>query len=79
MREGQFWQLFKSCLDQLPGNLAQVFMKRECIQPESDEICTTNGISVSKLNGLMYRARMCLPVVRMKTPMSPTNSDSVTA
>lgn len=79
MREGQFWQVFEPCPDPLPGNLARVFMMREYIQPESDEICTTDGNSVSKLNVLMYRARMRLLVVRMKTPMGPTNSDSVTA
>ena len=32
MREGQFWNVFESCLDKLPGNLARVFMMREYIQ-----------------------------------------------
>jgi len=60
MREGQFWHVFESCLDKLPGNLARVFMMREYIQLESDEICSTVGISVSNLNVIMYRARVRL-------------------
>jgi len=60
MREGQFWQVFESCLDKLPGDLARVFMMREYIELDSDEICSTVGISVTNLNVMMYRARMRL-------------------
>lgn len=60
MRDGQFWLVFESCLDKLPGNLARVFMMREYIELDSDEICSTVGITITNLNVMMYRARMRL-------------------
>lgn len=60
LREGQFWRVFEACLENLPGNQARVFMMREFIEFDSDEICSTLEISVSNLNVMLYRARMRL-------------------
>lgn len=60
LRESQFWQVFEACLDHLPGRQARVFMMREFVELESDEICATVGVSVSNLNVMLYRARVRL-------------------
>lgn len=60
MRESQFWRVFETCLDQLPGKQARVFMMREFIELDSDEICASVGITVSNLNVMLHRARLRL-------------------
>jgi len=60
VRETQFWRVFESCLENLPGAQARVFMMREFIELESDEICSAVEISLSNLNVMLYRARMRL-------------------
>ena len=60
VREGQFWRVFEACLENLPGAQARVFMMREFIELESDEICSAVEISLSNLNVMLYRARMRL-------------------
>lgn len=56
----QFWQVFESCLTHLPAQQAQVFMLREFIELETDEICSKLALSVSNLHVLIYRARLKL-------------------
>lgn len=58
--ENQFWRVFEACLDNLPGAQARVFMMREFIELESDEVCRAVDISLSNLNVMLYRARMRL-------------------
>ncbi len=60
LREGQFWRVFEACLENLPGNQARVFMMREFVELDSDEICATIGITVSNLNVMLHRARLRL-------------------
>ncbi len=60
LQDSQFWKVFEACLDKLPGSQARVFMMREFIELDSDEICTTVGLSVSNLNVTLYRARLRL-------------------
>ncbi|HJV27069.1 MAG TPA: RNA polymerase factor sigma-70 [Aromatoleum sp.] len=60
LREQQFWRVFETCLDGLPPNQARVFMMREYIELESNEICTAVGVTTSNLNVMLYRARMRL-------------------
>ncbi|KAF3996540.1 RNA polymerase factor sigma-70 [Glaciimonas immobilis] len=59
-RENEFWCVFEDCLENLPGNQARVFMMREFIELDSDEICETVGITVSNLNVMLHRARLRL-------------------
>lgn len=56
----QFWRVFESCLTHLPAQQAQVFMLREFIELETDEICSKLALSVSNLHVLIYRARLKL-------------------
>lgn len=60
MHEGQFWKVFEMCLENLPGNQGRVFMMREFIELDSNEICATVGITVSNLNVMLHRARLRL-------------------
>ncbi|NMG73241.1 RNA polymerase factor sigma-70 [Aromatoleum diolicum] len=60
LRESQFWRVFETCLEGLPGNQARVFMMREFIELDSSEICASVGITTSNLNVMLYRARMRL-------------------
>ena len=60
LRQGDFWRVFEVCLDRLPGNQARVFMMREFVELESDEICKAVGITVSNLNVMLHRARLRL-------------------
>ncbi|MEX2352656.1 MAG: RNA polymerase factor sigma-70 [Gammaproteobacteria bacterium] len=56
----QFWQVFEVCLDGLPGSQARVFMMREFIELDSNEICTAVGVSTTNLNVMLHRARLRL-------------------
>jgi RNA polymerase sigma-70 factor (ECF subfamily) len=60
LRSGQFWQIFEVCLTHLPGHQARVFMMREFVELDSDEICSAVDISTSNLNVMLHRARLRL-------------------
>lgn len=60
LHDGQFWNVFAACLDDLPPKHARVFMMREFVELDSGEICHALGISVSNLHVLLHRARMRL-------------------
>lgn len=60
MREGQFWVVFESCLEHLPPKQARVFMMREFIELDANEICETLGLSTSNLHVLLHRSRLRL-------------------
>jgi RNA polymerase sigma-70 factor (TIGR02943 family) len=56
----QFWLTFEACLENLPANQARIFMMREFVELETDEICDTTGISSSNLFVMLHRARLRL-------------------
>ena len=60
LQERQFWIVFETCLENLPGQQARVFMMREFIEMESHEICAAVGITTSNLNVMLHRARLRL-------------------
>lgn len=60
LQERQFWVVFEACLENLPGKQARVFMMREFIEMESNEICAAVGITTSNLNVMLHRARLRL-------------------
>jgi RNA polymerase sigma-70 factor (ECF subfamily) len=55
-----FWRVFETCLDHLPPDQGRVFMMREFVELETDEICTELGITVTNFHVLMHRARLRL-------------------
>lgn len=60
MQDRQFWIVFESCLEVLPGKTGRVFMMREFLGFESDEICAQLGISTSNCHVILHRARLKL-------------------
>lgn len=59
-KQGQFWEIFETCLHALPEMQARVFMMREFVGLESEEICVELGLSASNLHVLLHRARLRL-------------------
>ena len=60
MLDKDFWRVFEACLDNLPAQQGRLFMMREFIDMESNEICAEAGISVGNLNVILHRARLKL-------------------
>ena len=60
MQTKQFWVVFEACLDHLPANTGRVFMMREFLGFESDEICKQLAISTSNCHVILHRARLKL-------------------
>jgi RNA polymerase sigma-70 factor (ECF subfamily) len=56
----QFWKVFEACLDGLPAKTARIFMMREFLGFETEEICKETGISSSNCWVVLHRARMGL-------------------
>jgi RNA polymerase sigma-70 factor (ECF subfamily) len=55
-----FWRVFDACLNALPARYARLFMMREFLELESNEIIDNEEITVSHLNVTLYRARLRL-------------------
>ena len=56
----QFWNVFEACLDHLPEKTARVFMMREFLGFETEEICKEARISSSNCWVVLHRARLAL-------------------
>lgn len=55
-----FWRIFDTCLDALPAKYSRLFMMREFLELDSNEICDNEEVSVSNLNTTLFRARLRL-------------------
>jgi RNA polymerase sigma-70 factor (ECF subfamily) len=56
----QFFAALEACLQKLPPKTAQVFMMREHLGAETDEICKELSLTPTHCWVLLYRARMAL-------------------
>ena len=56
----QFMNIMDFCLEKLPPNTARVFVMREVMELDSDEICRELSITATNLWVMLYRARMAL-------------------
>ena len=56
----QFFDVMQFCLDKLPPNTGRVFMMREVLELDSEEICKELRITANNLWVILYRARMAL-------------------
>jgi RNA polymerase sigma-70 factor (ECF subfamily) len=56
----QFFDVLELCLEKLPPNTGRVFVMREVMELESDEICKELRITPNNLWVILYRARMAL-------------------
>ena len=60
LSRSEFFNIMDFCLEKLPPNTARVFMMREVMELESDEICKELSITANNLWVILYRARMSL-------------------
>jgi RNA polymerase sigma-70 factor (ECF subfamily) len=60
LEQQQFWAVLEVCLDGMPAAQARVFMMREFMGFETDEICATVSVTSSNLFVLLHRARLRL-------------------
>ena len=56
----EFFDMLDFCLEKLPPNTARVFMMREVMELDTDEICKELTITANNLWVILYRARMAL-------------------
>jgi RNA polymerase sigma-70 factor (ECF subfamily) len=56
----EFLDVVDFCLDKLPPNTGRVFMMREVMELETDEICKELAITANNLWVILYRARVSL-------------------
>ena len=56
----EFWIIFDACLNRLPAQQARIFMMREHLEMDSEQICQECEISTSNLHVMLYRARLQL-------------------
>ena len=57
LNQEQFWAVFETCLEHLPANTARVFMMREFLEFDTDEVCAELKISTSNCHVILHRAR----------------------
>lgn len=56
----RFWAVFDACLNRLPPGTARVFMMREMLGLDTDEICEELSMSSNNCWVVLHRARMGL-------------------
>lgn len=60
LQQRQFFEQLQRCVDRLPPKTARVFMMREWLDQDVDQICTELGITANHCGVVLYRARMQL-------------------
>lgn len=62
LNQRQFFDVMEFCLEKLPPQAGRVFMMREVMELETEEICKELAITANNLWVILYRARMALRV-----------------
>lgn len=57
LREQQFMTVLEACLKHLPENTARVYMMRELLELEINDVCSELSISSSNCHVILHRAR----------------------
>lgn len=60
LEQKDFFRILEICLEKLPAKTARVFMMREWLELETEEICKELDLTTSNLWVLLYRARLRL-------------------
>jgi len=60
LEQQDFFKVMEVCLEKLPAQNARVFMMREWLDLETEEICKELNLSSSNLWVILYRARLRL-------------------
>ncbi len=59
-QQQEFWAVYEFCQNNLPPKQSQVFMLRELVGMEVEEICLETGVSEANYWVIMHRARLRL-------------------
>ena len=62
LAQRQFFDVMDVCLEKLPAATARVFVMREVLELETDEICKELAITANNLWVILYRARVALRI-----------------
>lgn len=60
LRQLEFMKVLEACVDHLPGQQGRLFMMREWLELDTDEICKVLAISPTNLWVMLHRARLRL-------------------
>jgi RNA polymerase sigma-70 factor (ECF subfamily) len=60
LEQKDFFRVLEICLEKLPAKTARIFMMREWLELETEEICKELAITSSNAWVLLYRARLRL-------------------
>ncbi|WP_085316134.1 sigma-70 family RNA polymerase sigma factor [Derxia lacustris] len=60
LESSEFWTVFETCLDHLPARSGRVFMMREFLGLDFDEICAQLDLSHNNCHVILHRARLKL-------------------
>lgn len=60
LEQSQFFDTLQVCVNRLPPKLGRIFMMREWLEREVDDICVELGITSNNCGVMLYRARMQL-------------------
>lgn len=60
LEQKDFFRVLETCLEKLPEKTARVFMMREWLELDTEEICKELGLTASNLWVVLYRARLRL-------------------
>lgn len=60
LRQVDFMRVLEACVDHLPGQQGRLFMMREWLELDTDEICKELSISPTNLWVMLHRARLRL-------------------
>ena len=60
LEQSQFFEALQVCVDRLPPKMGRVFMMREWLEQETDDICQELGITSNHCGVMLFRARMQL-------------------
>lgn len=60
LKQLEFWTIYETCQNNLPPKMAKVFMLRELVGLEADEVCREAGLSEANYWVIMHRARLRL-------------------
>ncbi|TPQ29059.1 sigma-70 family RNA polymerase sigma factor [Methylomonas koyamae] len=59
-KQQEFWAIYQTCQNNLPAKMAQVFVLRELVGLEAEEVCRETGLSEANYWVTMHRARLRL-------------------
>ncbi|MDP9109986.1 MAG: sigma-70 family RNA polymerase sigma factor [Pseudomonadota bacterium] len=60
LEQKDFFRVMELCLEKLPANTARIFLMREWLELDTDEICKELAITTSNAWVMLYRARLRL-------------------